>query len=225
MAGLLARPFRSEIQYQGQYADFAFDLFTASAPVYRNMLTFLGRYGATLRDLRQDAPTVADANISCTLFDLTTTVRFYLDRLEVTFAKFHEVGGEHATHICLDAWGALQASDSTIRLARHTVVLGFHADLVKGTIEELIGQHVAPSKIFGDKTRSAILYYLRDQGEVGAGSNVYLDRSLLKDGALYVKLTLVLDAAQVPLEKVRDRVNDVLASIAKHMGLEVERTH
>lgn len=224
MVSILARPFRSEIQYQGQYADLAFDLLAAPLPVYRNLLKFLGRYGATLRDLRYDALTVVDANISCALLDLSAAIRFYLDRLEVTIAKLHEVGPEVATQLSLDAWAALQASDPKIGLAKHGVTLAFHADLVKGTVEELMSQYVTPPKAFGDKTTSAVLFYLKDRGEGEEGGSIFLDRSLAKDGALYLKLNLVLNATYVPLEKVRDRLNDFIATALGQMGIEVDRS-
>jgi len=223
MAGFIARPFQSEIQYQGQYTDLAFDLFAAPSPVYRNLLKFLGRYGTTLRDLRVDTSTVADANISCTLLNLSTAVRYYLDRLEITIAKLHEIGDEAAMQLGLDAWAALQASDPKISLARHGITLAFHGDLVKGTVEELMRQYVTPPKALGDKTTSAVLFYLRDRGEGEEGGSIFLDRSLVKDGALYLKLNLVLNATQVPLEKVRDRVDEFIATVLAQMGIEVER--
>lgn len=224
MANVVGRPFLSEIQYQGRYADLAFDLFATPLPVYRNLLRFLGKYGATLKDLGYVAPTVADANISCTLLGLSTTVRFYLDRLEVTIAKLHELGGEAAMQLGLDACAALQASDPEIRLARHEVTLHFHADLVKGAVEELMRQYVTPPKAFGGNTTSAVLFYLGDRGEGEEGASILLDRSLAKDGALYLKLILFLNATHVPLEKVRDRVAEFVTTSLGQMGLEVERT-
>lgn len=224
MAGFVGRPFLSEIQYQGQYGDLAFDLFATPFPAYRNLLKFLGKYGATLRDLRYDALTVADANISCALLDLSTTIRFYLDRLEVTIAKLHEVGPEVARQLSLDAWAALQASDPKMRLARHGVMLAVHADLVKGTVEELIKQYVTTPKALGDKTTGPALFYLKDRVEGEEGGSILLDRSLVKNGALYLKLNLVFNATHVPFEKVRDHVEDFIATALGQMGIEVDRS-
>ncbi len=224
MASFLGRPFLSEIQYKGQYSDVAFDLFATPLPVYRNLLKFLGKYGATLRDLRYDTLTLPDANISCTLLDLKTMIRFYLDRVEVTITNLHEVGAEAAMQLGLDAYAALQASDPKISLAKHGVTLQFHAELVKGTVEEVIGQYVTPPKAFSGKTMSGASFHLRDQGKDEEGASILIEPSLVKNGALFLRLSLALNATDVPLEKLRDRMAGFVTTALGHMGLEVERT-
>ena len=223
MAGFVGRPFQSEILYQGQYDDLAFDVLAAPIPVYRNLLKALGKYRATLPNVRYDAQTVAQANISCTLLDFSAIVQFHLDRFEVRLVKLHEVGEDVAAQIMLDAWAALKASDPKIKLIRHRVTLDVQADLVKGTVEEVMKQYVISPKAFGENTRSAVIFYLKDGREGGESGSIYLDRSPLKDGALYLKLDVSLDATKVPPEKVRDQVDEFVTTRLGQLGLEVER--
>jgi hypothetical protein len=211
------------MQYTGHFEDHAFGLLVTPVPVYQNLLKVLRKYGATLRDLRFDAPTVADANISCTLLDLNTHIRFYVDRFEVLIAKMHEIGDDTAEMLVLVAWKALQASNLEIKLIRHGLTLEAHADLVKGTVEDVIKQYVTPPQNLADKVRSAVAFYLKGWDSNQEEGSIFLDRSTVRDEALYVKMSLVLSAHHVPIEQVRGRVDKLIVTALEDLGLGTER--
>lgn len=223
MADFVLRPLQASLQYQGQYAEPAFDLLADPVPVYQHLLKLLGPYGVTLRDLKYEAPTLAEANITCSLLDLGAVIRFRLDRCEVGFSQYQQVGDEAAMHIGLGAWGALQASHPDIKLARHQLTLAIHADLVKGTLEDLFKQYVTIPQSLGEKTTSAVFFYLKGRGNGEESGDLLLDKSILKDGALYLRFNVVYDGTQVPIEKLRERVDDFTMTRLLQLGLAVEK--
>lgn len=222
MADFVLRPFQASLEYQGQYAEPAFDLLADPVPVYRHLLKFLGPYGVTLRDLKYETPTLAEASITCTLLSLSAVIRFRLDRCDVAFSEYQQVGDEAAMHIGLSAWAALQASDPEIKIARHQLTLSIQADLVKGTAEDLLAQYVTIPQPLGKKTRSAVFFYLKGRGDGEESGDLILDHSIVKDGALYLRFNAVYDGAQVPLEKLRERVDEFVITRLKQLGLDVE---
>ncbi len=223
MANFVLRPFQASLQYRGQYTEPAFDLFANPIPVYRNLLKSLEKYGAHLQDLRYDAPTLTEANITCSLLDLSTDIRFRLDKWEVTFSALHEIGNEAAMQIGLDAWAALQASDPSVKLIRHEMNFAFHADLVKGTPEDVMRQYVTPPQALGEKTTSAIFFYLKGRGEGEESGDILLYHSVVKEGALYLRFNVVYDTTKVPLERLRERADEFVMTRLQQLGLEVEQ--
>ena len=223
MANFVLRPFQGSLQYQGQFANPAFDLFVNPIPVYQNLLKFLGEYGATLQDLKYDAPTLTEATITCSLLDLSTIIKFRLEMCEVVFSKYHELGDEHAMRIGLGAWAALQACDPSVNLIRHKIISAFHADLVKGTLEDVMRQYVPAPQVLGEKTTSAVFFYLKGRGEGEESGNILLHHSVVKEGALYLSFEMGYDATQVSLEKLSERADEFVKTRLQQLGLEVEQ--
>lgn len=191
--------------------------------MYQNLLKFLGDYGATVRDLRYDASTLTEAHVSCFLSNLNTDIRFRLERFEVTFSRYYEIGDEAAMRIGLSAWAALQASAPSIKLVRHELFSDFHADVVKGTSKDVIQRYVTSPESFGDKTTSTVFFQLQGRGEGEENDNIYVSPSILKEGALFLRFHMVYDATQIPLEKLRERADKSIMTRLQQMGLEIEQ--
>ena len=85
METILLRPVRSNVQYQGVFGDINFELLASPIPLYRNLLKRLGKYGVTLQNLKVDFSTLGEANVNCTLLELSTNIAIRLDRIEINW--------------------------------------------------------------------------------------------------------------------------------------------
>lgn len=224
MEKILLKPLRTEIQYLGQYNALAFKLLANPVPVYENLLRNLGKYGASLRNLKYEATNLSEANISCTLLDMSVTVRVTLDRLDVTFFRLDTVGEKVAHQIVLDAWNAVKLSEASIQLGQHGVTVASHAEIQGASYNTLLQRYVVTPPNLGANVGSGVVFYIHgDPTEGLSGGNTMLDRSTVKDGALYLKVAVVLDATKVSIEALGSRVDDYFTRQLANLGLEMER--
>lgn len=224
MEKILLKPLRTEIQYQGQYSALAFKLLANPVPVYENLLRNLGKYGASLRDLKYETADLAEANISCTLLDLSVTVRVRLDRLDVTFFRLDTVGEKLAHQIVVDAWNAVKLSQESIQLGQHGVTVASHAEIRGTSYNTLLQHYVVTPPSLGANTGGGVVFYIAGDPTKGLnGGSTLLDRSTMKEGALYLKVAVLLDATKVSIEELGSHVDDYFTGQLAGLGLEMER--
>jgi len=91
---LVLKPTRTGVLYEGKFTGIAFGLLSNAHPLYTALLKHLGKYGATLQDLKFDVSVLANANVSCSLLNHHTNVTIGLQSLTVYISPFHQVGEE-----------------------------------------------------------------------------------------------------------------------------------
>lgn len=219
---VLLKPTRSDVLYQGQFAELIFETLANPAPLYRNLLKHLGKYGANLSSLRFDAAVLAEATLSCSLLQLNTFVQVRLDRLEVNFLKLHEVGEEAASQILLASWAALHETQASISIAQHVITINVNT-VIQGTpYDRIIKEYVVVPQTLGENTGAGVAFYSPEQPGTGErwGSFV-LDRLEGQKDGLALKVKVIFDAGQVPFSALRERANQYLNRQLQSLGLEL----
>jgi hypothetical protein len=224
MDKILLRPVRSEVQYQGRFESLIFGLLTGPAPLYQNLLKHLGKYGATLHGITYVAPPSPDANISCLLSEVSANIQVRLDRLELNFLRFHEVGSEVAKQFLLESWAALHEIDSSILVVEHAVGITVHTQILEASYDQLIGRYVTTPQGLGENVHAGVAFYLpedRARGERSGG--VVLDRFLGQEQGMLLKVTAVFDAVQISFAGLVQSIEDYLIRYLDHLSLALEQ--
>lgn len=224
MDKILLKPIGTEVQYEGKYAAFAFKLLANPVPFYENLLRVFEKHGASLLGLRYEAGNLSDANISCTLPNLNAEVRVRLDRLSVRFFRLDTVGEKMAHQVVIDAWNVIKTTDMSICVAQHAVTVNSQVELQEASYNALLQRYVVAPAGLRSHTGSAVVFYLGEDLERGEmGGSIVLDRSRIKDGALYIAIAVVFDATKVPVEVVGSHTDGYVTRQLETLGLTLER--
>ena len=225
MSTLLLKPFASDIHYRGQYSQVSLTLVTSFFSVFEKSLTSFSVYGTSLNDLKVEGATLSDLHLTCSLPKVSTTLRFYLDRMEIDLARVNQIGEVAAIEIARRAWAIVEAADANVRFLYHEVTLDTHADLLGGSAKEFIERYVSVPPVFGMNAMSAVIF--TTGSGVGGGdvqaSRVILDRSLVKEGALYTRIYIKLEGGSVSFERVGERAFQFITSTFEQLGLKMEQ--
>lgn len=223
MDKILLKPERSDAIYQGFFADMAFEVVANPIPLYRNFLGHLGKYGANLGTLRADVLVLQDANVNCYLQELSTFVRMRLDRLEINFLKLHEVGPEAAGKIVSDAWAAVQKTDKSVKIIRHSVAVNIQTHIAGTVYDELMAQYAKTPGALGRNTQAGVVFYLPEtKGNGFEGGSIVLDRVPGQKQSIILKLSLMF-ARQVAIRELAQQTEKHLARYLGGLGLQLER--
>jgi len=222
---ILLRPIKTEIEYHGQFAAVAFKLLANPIPIYEGFLEAFRKYGVSLRDIKYEGSVLSEANISCTLLNFNVLVRVRLDRLEVTFFRLDIIDEKAANQIAVDAWNVVKATDDSVGVVQHGVTVATHVELPSTlSYDALLQRYVVAPLELKRHTRSGVVFYLgEDQARGQTGGSILLDRSILKDGALYIKVSAVFDAAKIPINSVGASMDGFFTSQLGNLGLVLER--
>ena len=223
MEKILLKLARSEVQYQGRFEQLSFGLLTSPAPLYQNLIKQLGKYGATIQNLTSLIPPftpLADVNISCFLTELNVTTQVRLDRLEINFLRFHELGLERATQILLDSWAAVYEFDASIVLMNHVVTITLYTQIQDASCDQVIERYVRIPPELGSAVHAGVAFYLPGEPARGEGaSSIVLDRLIGQEQSLLLKVTATADAKQVPFDTLAQVINGYLTQSLEHLGL------
>ena len=224
MDKILLKPMRSEVHYQGPFADLAFGLLANPIPLYQNLLKHLGKYGATLNTLKYDATVLSDANVNCSLLELSTIIRVRLDRLEVTFLKLYEVGEEIANQILLDSWAAVHETEASVVVVEHGVMINVYTQILDASYDTVIRRYVTTPPTLGEKTHAGVVFYLPEDSAKGEKQgSVVLDRLTGQEQHLVLKVSAAFDAKQVPFNTLDQRIDEYVTRHLDYLGLALER--
>jgi len=224
MDKILLKPLRSEIQYLGRFANLAFGLLATPAALYQSLLKHLAKHGATLQSLKQEAPTLSDANISCLLAELSANSQVRLDRLEISFLRFHEVGAEIAHQIALDSWAAVHEADASITVVEHTIGITIYTQIQGTSYDQVIGRYVKMPPGLQDAAHAGVAFYLSGdpaRGERPGG--IVLDRLIGQDQGLLLKVTAAFDAERVPFNTLAQATDTYLTQCLDLVGLVLDQ--
>ncbi len=228
MSILALRPFHSAIHYRSQFARGSLTLVTSFFMIVEKLLVLFPAFGTSLKDLKIDGGSTGftDLHLFCGLPKINTIIRFYLDRLEIDFNTFNQIGEETAIDITQRAWTIAHEADPGINIVQHEITLDTQGDIVGSSTKEFIERFVRVPPAFGEETASAVIFNMASGvgGSDVLWSRVILDRSVAREGALFCKILLRLDGTSVPLERVGMRGSELVKSILRDLGLEMERS-
>lgn len=221
---ILLKPIRSDAIYHGRFADLAFGLLANPIPVYQSLLKHLGKYGATLNNLKYDATVMSEANISCYFLDFSVMIRVRLDRLEVNLFKLHEIGEEIAKNIILESWTAVHETEASIEVVEHAVTINCDTQIEGTPYNAVIQRYVAIPSAVGEKTRAGVVFY--PPGDLAKGEregSVVMDRLAGQEQGLLLKVNMTFDAKQVPFDSLPQRIDEYITQNLDHLGLRLHR--
>lgn len=224
MDKILLKPTQSDAQYQGPFQHLAFGPLANPVPLYQNLLKHLGKYGASLKDLKFDSTVLSDANISCSLLGLSTVIRVRLDWLEVTFLKLHEVGEKIAGQILLDSWAAVHETDPSMAIIEHGVSINAYTEIRDAPYDAVIRRYVTIPPALGEKTLAGVAFYLPEDPAKGERrGSIVLDRLTGQERGLVLKVNVVFDAKQVPFSTLTQRIDEYVTRHLDHLALALDR--
>jgi hypothetical protein len=226
MDEILLKPMRSEVLYQGRFTSLAFGLLAPPISLYQNLLKHLSQYGASLQNLsaKLDVATLADVSLSCFLTELSTIIQMHLDRFEVNFYKFHEVGFEIANQILHGTWTAVHEADASISVVEHTVAITIHAQIDGAAYDSLMGRYIRQPSTFSENHRAGVVFYVPGDPSTGERpSTIVLDRLLGQEQGLFMKVTAAYDATQVSIDELARTTDESLSRFTAQLGLTLQR--
>jgi hypothetical protein len=224
MEPILLKTLRSELQYQGQFEKLSFGPLANPGPLYQSLLTHLGKHGATLQSLTYAAPPFADANVSCLLTELSVTTQIRLDRLEINFLRFHEVGRERAVQILLDSLAALHAVDASTVITGHVIGITIYTQIQNASYDQVIGRYVTVPQGLAKDVRAGIAFYLPIvQGGRQLLNAIVLDRIVASEQGILVRATLSFDAKHVPVDTLAQEVDSYFTRYLDQLGLVLDQ--
>jgi len=222
------KPFYSDLYYRSQFARGSFTLVTSFLSIIEKLLISFPAFGTSLKDLKLEGGSagLADVHLFCGLPKINTVARFYLDRLEIDFKAFNQIGEEAAVDITQRAWTIVRNADPEIGLVQHEVTLDMQAEIIGSSGKEFIERIVRLPTAFGEKTTCAVVFNM--EGGVGGSdvlwSRVVLDRGLAREGALFCKIICRLDGTAVSLERAGERASQFVRDTLRDLGLDLERS-
>lgn len=210
---------RSEVHYRGNYSENAFGLLASPTALYRSLLKHLNVFGATLQNFKVETPSLAETHLSCVLLDISTAIRVRLDRFELDFWKFHELGTETTNRIAVSTWTAIRDADDSLHLTAHAVDLNILAEVEGGTSADLISRYVRTPEVLGAMDLGVAFYTPPVQSNAEPWINIVIDRVFRQDKQVLIKLTVGFDANAVPLETFALEVDRYTTTILDRLGL------
>lgn len=224
MDKILLKPTQSDAQYQGPFQHLAFGPLANPVPLYQNLLKHLGKYGASLKDLKFDSTVLSDANISCSLLGLSTVIRVRLDWLEVTFLKLHEVGEKVAGQILLDSWAAVHETDASMAVVEHVLSINVYTQIRDSSYSAVIRRYVTTPPALGEKTLAGVAFYLPEDPAKGERrGSIVLDRLTGQEQGIILKVNAAFDAKRVSFDTLTQRVDEYVTRNLDHLALALDR--
>ncbi|MCZ6479156.1 MAG: hypothetical protein O6837_08165 [Deltaproteobacteria bacterium] len=210
-----------ELSHHAQFALPSIRLLTAESGLYDRLLRRMLPFGAGLADLRVETAVqnIADAAVSCWLFQFTTLVRVRAERFEINYTKIPEQDVQD--RLIVQVFEAVKESDPGIEILSHTITLNLHGKLDEGIPSaDFLSQYVkaAPTGL-GPTSGSGFIYYFPGH-EKRQASSLIMEPSRLYPGGLFVQGVTIFDAKQIPLQDVMTAAWDYYRAAGEHFGLE-----
>ncbi len=226
MEQIVLKPLRTDVLYEGKFTEIAFGLLSNTHTWYAALLKHLGKYGATLQDLRIDVSVLANANISCSLLNHYTNVTIRLQSCSVYISPFHQVGKEVASTILNDFTAAIHDAGPPIKVGEHVASVSIQTQILDSTYSDLMQRYVTVPSGLGEKTQTGVAFYYPGnelQGEVGG--NIIVDRIPGQENGLILKINQAFDATKVPIENFTKHVAEGTTRSLNILGLKLELEH
>ncbi len=195
-----------EVSLEALLAEPIFDLFAEPSRFIRAAYEHLKPLGLRLTDIQFEAPSdnVSEMHLHCLLFDRTTQLQFFLDRL-VLRSQTRTVIRINDLQDLISASLATVTSQGAARFQSYTAVIATHGRVGNPPAETLARLATRVPEGFGILVAPAATYYF------GADSGRLLtvltfDLSDQASGGLFIRLQQMYDAQELELGEITPRL-------------------
>jgi hypothetical protein len=215
-------PLQSEVQYRGSYSEPLLDLVSDFLPLLKRLLQRLTPFGVSFKTTRIDGIPAGEAHLAFSNPDLNFTGRVFLDRFELLFPRFHEVGQDLAEKILSAVWAALSEIVPSASLASHWVFLNFTAEIGGSeSYRSLLQRFVAAPPTLPPGADAGVVFYWPADPEVGlTAASVVVDKIAGQDRLAMLKSTFLFGDAQIT--NLRTIALNVIGRTFEQIGLDVD---
>lgn len=214
---------QEELAHHAQFASPRVRLLTPESGLPDRLLERLRQFGFGLPDLRveTDVQNIADAAITCWLFQFTTVVKVRAERIEVNCTKIHEP--DLLARVMLEALEAAKETEPHMEITLHGVTLNLHMKLGgEVSAADFLNKYVnAPPAGMGPTSGRGFVYYFPGHEERQT-SSLIVDLSKLHPGALYAQGVVIFDAKKIAVDRVIPAAWDYFEKVGEHFDLEVK---
>ncbi len=215
---------RADLLYQAYFAAPSIRILTTEGGLYDRLLGRMLQYGAGLRDLniQTGVQSIADASVSCWLFQATTLVTVRADRFEIFCSRIPEI--EVLSRLILQVLEAVKESEPRAEVRVHSVALNLHVNLGEGiSCSDFISQYVkAVPDSLGPASGLGFVWHFPGQEE-RQWSSIRMEPSQLHPGALYARGDVTFDAKRVSADNVTKMALEYFQRVAESCDLRVKR--
>lgn len=215
---------RADLLYQAYFAAPSIRILTTEGGLHDRLLGRMLQYGAGLRDLniQTGVQSLADASVTCWLFQATTVVTVRADRFEIFCSRIPE--GEVLSHLIAHVLEAVKESDPRVEVRVHSIALNLHGNLGEGgSCSDFIDQYVnlAPAGL-GPTSGLGFVWYFPGQEE-RQWSSIRMEPSSLYPGALYARGEVTFDAKRVSVDSVTTMAFEYFQRVGESCNLRMKR--
>jgi hypothetical protein len=173
-----------------------------------------------LHDLKLETGdgSVGDVNLRCSLFGLRTTVRIFLDRIEVDSAP-PDGGSQRHFEVVEDTVELVSEHSSNVAIRTYESTMGAHGTLSDGSVEEYLAELLATTpKSFGPLVGAGAAYYYGSIASQHAAS-LTIDLSQLVENGVFIQAKAIYDAQQMGAGALAGAARLFLNSAQKELSL------
>lgn len=214
---------RSEISFQGNLERPAFTLLTNQAvELHNNLYTALRPFGLSLQNMQvtTGASDFSEIQAIYWLHSLSSSVKVFLDRVELNCHDFPKLGDANFLHLTVSALEALRRTLNDDCFQSYIVTLGLHATVLDGSPTKVLNQQFRePTSVTGAGPISGrgVAYYFGEQGNRLSAALVLDTSAILKEG-LYVKGSVTF-ASDVELSQLPAMAEENLKAMYESVDL------
>jgi hypothetical protein len=210
---------REQLSLQVQFAEPVFELFKEFPALVRHLFRTLGHHGLRLTDVRLDSPgeSLGEVNLQLSWTELNTSVRVFLDRIELTSAYPPFIYARDGSLVA-DLLETLTGYSSDLSYRAFGVTQEAHGVLdvpIKEFLQQFSSE--APSGLGPSLGTGTVFYFGAEHNRFA--SSIALDLSRMVDGGLFLKLVTIYDATQVAVSDLIPVARAQLFNLLDEVGL------
>lgn len=214
---------QEQVSLQAHFVKPAFGLLKETPDLARHLFEALASYGIRLADFKMGSSgdSFAEVNLQIALRSLVTA-RLFLDRVELDSAYLPFFNDFRGGAFAPDLLGAIQEYSSDVSYRAFAVTEEIHGSLDIPLKDFLARFSAAAPKTLGPALGSGTVFYFAPAENRLTGS-LALDFSQVVDAGLFLKVSILFDAAQVEPPDLLLAFRSQFSSLVEEIGLDLIR--
>jgi hypothetical protein len=209
--------------FKAHFNEPAFHLFADLPDLLKQLFAMLGRHGLRLSDTKFESggDNLGEVHLRCYLFDFRTTLRIYLDRIDLT-SMFS--AGDPLAHdeVAIQAVSAALEHLPSLGFRAYNIATGLHGVLVGTSPGDFLSRFgaAAPYQSAPLVGVGTVFYYGAVLNQLA--SSVTVDLSRLVENGVFIQVNTIYDAREIDPGKIAAASRSFLDGILAELGLTIE---